>query len=304
MWMTHPRRTVTWQSSHASQGTSRRQGRFVGQTSIQWQSLLMEKVSWGAEKGGCMDGTMWVTVPWFRPLFRRSRQFDLKIGARAQPRPYIGGPLLCRHWTSSSKLFLLSLSSIDIYIWLFCILIFGSNIVGPTCSREGRAGEAGRRDAKAIQWAAAADGRGPPEADGGVTVGPQSAVCLRASLLGKPWSRGGATDATPSTTAGATPSTTTDVLSSTRSTGRYFSGELLWTLLFFYSSDLDWLHTHAENLVHSFMSIWPRVVRHHMACVRPSSREKIFIVWPDLHVVAFLAGSEYLTVQGRCCRNF
>jgi uncharacterized Rmd1/YagE family protein len=31
-----------------------------------------------------MDGTMWVTVSWFRPLFRRSRQFDLEIGARAQ----------------------------------------------------------------------------------------------------------------------------------------------------------------------------------------------------------------------------
>jgi hypothetical protein len=77
------------------------------------------------------------------------------------------------------------------------------------------------------------------EADGGITVGPQSAVCLRASVLGKPWSRGGATGATPSTTAGATPSTTTGVLSSTRSTGRYFSGELLLTLLFFSSSDLE-----------------------------------------------------------------
>jgi hypothetical protein len=39
------------------------------------------------------------------------------------------------------------------------------------------------------------------------------------SVIGKPWSRGGAT--------GATPSTTTSVLSSTRSTDRYFSGELL-----------------------------------------------------------------------------
>jgi hypothetical protein len=77
------------------------------------------------------------------------------------------------------------------------------------------------------------------EADGGITVGPQSAVCLRASVLGKPWSRGGATGATPSTTAGATHSTTTGVLSSTRSTGRYFSGELLLTLLFFSSSDLE-----------------------------------------------------------------
>jgi hypothetical protein len=58
-----------------------------------------------------------------------------------------------------------------------------------------------------------------------------------------------------------------------------------------------------KNLVHSFMSIWPRVVRHHMACIRPSSHEKIFIVWPDLRVVAFFAGSKYLTMQGSCCQN-
>jgi hypothetical protein len=62
---------------------------------------------------------------------------------------------------------------------LWSIDIFGSNIVGPTCSREGRAGEAGRRDAQAIPGAAAADG--------GITVSPQSAVCLRASVLETPW---------------------------------------------------------------------------------------------------------------------
>jgi hypothetical protein len=70
---------------------------------------------------------------------------------------------------------------------LWSIDIFGSNIVGPTCSREGRAGEVGRRDAQAIPGAAATDGRGPPEADDGITVGPQSAVCLRASVLETPW---------------------------------------------------------------------------------------------------------------------
>jgi hypothetical protein len=56
---------------------------------------------------------------------------------------------------------------------------------------------------------------------------------------------------------------------------------LRWVTLnpaIFSSSDLDWLHTNAENLVHSFMSIWPCVVRHHMTCVRPSSHEKTFIV--------------------------
>jgi hypothetical protein len=96
-------------------------------------------------------------------------------------------------------------------------------------------GEAGRRDAKAIPGAAVTDARGPPEADGGITIGPQSAVCLRALVHGKPWSRGGAIGATRSTTAGATPSTTTGVLSSTRSTDRYFSGELLSNLaIFFY----------------------------------------------------------------------
>jgi hypothetical protein len=80
-------------------------------------------------------------------------------------------------------------------------------------------GEAGRRDAQAMPGAAATNARGPPEADGCVTVGPQSAVCLRSSILGKPWS--------PSGAIGTTPSTTTNVLSSTRSTDRYFSGELL-----------------------------------------------------------------------------
>jgi hypothetical protein len=97
----------------------------------------------------------------------------------------------------------------------------------PTCSREGRAGEAGRRDAQAIPGAAATNARGPPEADGSITVCPQSAVCLRASVLGKPWSRGVATGATPSTTAGAPPSTTTFVLASTHSTSCYFYSELL-----------------------------------------------------------------------------
>jgi hypothetical protein len=94
----------------------------------------------------------------------------------------------------------------------------------------------------------------PPEADGNVIVGPQLAVCLRASVLGKPWSRGGTTGATPSTTVGATPSTTTGVLASTpsttvgatpstttgvlastRSTGCYFSSELLSNTAIFFS---------------------------------------------------------------------
>jgi hypothetical protein len=163
---------------------------------------------------------MLVTVSWFLPLFRHSWQFDLEKGARAQPCPYNGDPLLRRCCTSSSKLFLLSPSSIDIYICLLCILIFGSNIVGPACSREGRAGETGRRDAQAILGADATDARGPPEADGSVTRGPQSAVCLRASVLAKPWSHSGTTGATPSTTAGV-------LAASTPSTDCYYSGELL-----------------------------------------------------------------------------
>jgi hypothetical protein len=79
----------------------------------------------------------------------------------------------------------------------------------------------------------------PPEADGSVIVGPQLAVCLRASVVGKPWSRGGATGATPSTTASATPSTTTGVLASTRLTACYFSCELLSNPAIFSRSDLE-----------------------------------------------------------------
>jgi hypothetical protein len=79
----------------------------------------------------------------------------------------------------------------------------------------------------------------PLEADGSVIVDPQLEVCLRASVIGKPWSRGGTTGVTPSTTAGATPSTTTGVLASTRSTGCYFSSELLLNTAIFSRSDLE-----------------------------------------------------------------
>jgi hypothetical protein len=128
----------------------------------------------------------------------------------------------------------------------------------------------------------------------------------RSAVLRAPsWSGGGTTCATRSTAAGATPSTTTCVLAPTLSTVCCFSGELLSNpAIFFSRSDLEWLHINAENLVHSFLSMWPLVVRHHMSCVRPSSREKNFFVWPDLRVVTFLAGFENLTMQGRCCRNF
>jgi hypothetical protein len=110
---------------------------------------------------GCMDGTMLVTVFRSRPLFRRSRRFGLKIGARAQPCPYNDGPPLQRPFMSSSRLFMFSSSSIDIYLCLLCILMFGSNIiVGQACSREGRAGEAGSRGTKALPRADATDARG------------------------------------------------------------------------------------------------------------------------------------------------
>jgi hypothetical protein len=185
----------------------------------------------------------------------------------------------------------LSLSSIDIYIWLLCILIFGSNIVGPTCSREGRVGEAGRRDAQAILGAATTNGWGPPEAVGGVTVGPQSLVFLCASVLGKAWSHGDATGATPSTTTGATPSTTTGVLSSTRSASRYFSGELLWTLLFFlvvtyndFIQMLKTLYIHFCQFDHvSYGTTWHvsghRAVRRYFLC------GPTFVLWLFLQVM-------------------
>jgi hypothetical protein len=80
-------------------------------------------------------------------------------------------------------------------------------------------GEEGRRDTKALPTVDATDARGPPEANGSVTRGPQSIVCLRPSVLAKPWSRGGNIGATPSTTAG--------VLASTPSIDCYFYGELL-----------------------------------------------------------------------------
>ena len=48
----------------------------------------------------------------------------------------------------------------------------------------------------------------------------------------------------------------------------------------------------------------PRGVRLHMSCFRPSSHGKKILVWPGLCVLAFLAGFENLTVQGRCCQNF
>ena len=121
-------------------------------------------------------------------------------------------------------------SSIDIYICLLCILNFVSNIVGPAGSREGRAREAhtssGGSVAEAGRGASATDVGGPPEEVGSDTGVPQPAVCKRASVDAEPWSRGGATGATPSASAGV-------LASSTPSTGCYFSGELLSNLALF-----------------------------------------------------------------------
>jgi hypothetical protein len=99
-----------------------------------------------------------------------------------------------------------------------CILMFGSNIVGPTCSREGRAGEAGRRVAEAD----AVFARGLPEAVRCDASDKQSSDGRHAPVHAEPWPRGSATGAAPSTTAG--------VGRSDSSTGRSFSCELLSNL--------------------------------------------------------------------------
>jgi hypothetical protein len=84
---------------------------------------------------------------------------------------------------------------------LLCILMFGSNIVGPACSKEGRAEEAGRR----VVEVDATYAGGPTKANGMDTRGQQPLVGLCASVHAEPWSHGGATSATPSTTAGLFP---------------------------------------------------------------------------------------------------
>jgi hypothetical protein len=68
--------------------------------------------------------------------------------------------------------------------------MFGSNIVGPTFTKEGRVGEAGTRGREARPRADSTGARGPPEADGNDARGQQSAVCRSASVHAKPWSPG------------------------------------------------------------------------------------------------------------------
>jgi hypothetical protein len=97
--------------------------------------------------------------------------------------------------------------------------MFGSNNVGPACSREGRAGEAGKRVAEVDSTYVG----GPPKADGRDARGQQSAVGRRASVHTEPWSQVGST--------GETPSTTTGVVPSTSSTSYSFSCELLSNLV-------------------------------------------------------------------------
>jgi hypothetical protein len=115
------------------------------------------------------------------------------------------------------------------------------------------------------------------------------------SVLGKPWSCGGATGATPSTTTTffpplARPATIFPV--------SYF--EPCFFLVVTYNDFIQMLKTlyiHFCQFDHvSYDTTW------HVSGHRAMRR--YFFVWPDLRVVAFLVGSENLTMQGRCCRNF
>jgi hypothetical protein len=82
---THTRCTPTRKSSPASQSIPRWQGRFMGQTSIRWESLLIQKSSSRLERVGSMDSTSLATLSWSHVMFRLSRRFDLETGPRAQP---------------------------------------------------------------------------------------------------------------------------------------------------------------------------------------------------------------------------
>jgi hypothetical protein len=101
--------------------------------------------------------------------------------------------------------------------------MFGSNIVGPTCSREGRAREGRAREAgRRVAEADAVLAQDLPEAVRCDARGQQLADGRRAPVHAEPWPRGSATGAAPSTTAG--------VGCSTSSAGCSFSCELLSNL--------------------------------------------------------------------------